>query len=267
MRKHRIDMHIHTCYSDGQAAPADIVKRAGELGYEKIAITDHDGTDGIGEALAEGEKAKLEVVPGIELASVTDKGIGLHILGYGIDTQNERLRTTLTFLAEKRSERNGKLIKVLNDMGYEIDEKDLRKIQPNNFIGKPVIARALVEKGYAGSVFEVFKSDRFLGNSRARAVKKEKLDSAEAIAVIKAAGGSAVLAHPIQTRHIGDAGSREFYGNIYEIISELRRSGLEGLECFHPDQNREQTVRFIGIAEKLGLYVTRGSDFHGKDFA
>lgn len=267
MRKHKTDMHIHTFYSDGQAAPADIVKRAKELGYEKIAITDHDGTDGIEEALAEGEKEKLEVIPGIELASVTGRSIGLHILGYGIDIENDTLRETLAVLAEKRRERNEKLIRVLNDMGYEIYEEDLKKFQPNDFIGKPVIARALVEKGYADNVSEVFKSDRFFGSSRVRAVRKEKLDSSEAISVIKAAGGSAVLAHPIQTRHIGDTGSREFYENIYEIIKSLKESGLEGIECFHPDQNREQTVRFMKMAENLGLYVTRGSDFHGRDFA
>ena len=85
MEQNKIDMHIHTFYSDGQAAPAAIVKKAKELGYEKIAITDHDGTDGIEEALQEGKREDIEVVPGIELASVTDNGIGLHILGYGID--------------------------------------------------------------------------------------------------------------------------------------------------------------------------------------
>ena len=267
MEQNKIDMHIHTFYSDGQAAPAAIVKKAKELGYEKIAITDHDGTDGIEEALQEGKREDIEVVPGIELASVTDNGIGLHILGYGIDRDSKELKNTLSILAEKRADRNRKLIEVLNEMGYEIDEEDLRRFQPNDFIGKPVIARALVEKGYAKDVSEVFNSDKFLANKRAKAIKKEKIDFAEAVAVIKAAGGSAVLAHPIQTRHIGKPGSREFYDNISEIIDVLKGFGLEGLECFHPDQNREQTLEFIKIAEDRGLYITRGSDFHGKDFA
>lgn len=267
MGKYKTDMHIHTFYSDGQAAPADIVKKAKELGYEKIAITDHDGTDGIGEALKEGENVGLNVVPGIELACITDEGIGLHILGYDIDTENTDLKSALKVMAEKRAERNRKLIAVLNDMGYSIKQADLRKYQPNNFIGKPVIARALVSKGYAENVSEVFSSEKLLGSKRARAIKKEKITARKAVEVIKGAGGSAALAHPIQTRHIGCTGSEEFYDNISWIIKVLKGYGLEGLECFHPDQDRKQTLKFMDIAKKYGLYVTRGSDFHGKDFA
>lgn len=152
-------------------------------------------------------------------------------------------------------------------MGYEIAMEDLYEIQPNNFIGKPVIARCLVAKGYAENVAEVFKSRSLLGSDAARAVRKEKVDSKDAIKLIKAAGGHAVLAHPIQTKSIGVTGSGEFYENIENIICSLKEAGLEGVECLHPDQDYEQTHKFIDIAERHGLYITRGSDFHGRNFA
>lgn len=267
MNIYKQDFHIHTYYSDGQASPGEIVKAAKQLGYERIAITDHDGTDGVAEAVEEGIRVGLEVVPGIEIATKTGEGIGLHILGHGIDVNNAALRKTLKELAEKRIERNKRLIKVLNDMGYEIAMEDLHEIQPNNFIGKPVIARCLVAKGYADNVQEVFTSRSLLGSDAAQAVRKEKINSQEAVKLIKAAGGHAVLAHPIQTKSIGAIGTHEFYENIEVIICSLKEVGLEGVECLHPDQDYEQTRRFMDIAEKYGLYITRGSDFHGINFA
>lgn len=267
MTEYKVDFHIHTIYSDGMSYPEDIVFSAKKLGYEKIAITDHDGIDGIKEALDAGKKAGIKVIAGIELAAKTDSGIGTHILGYNIDTKNEKLLSVLDDLLQKRRRRNERLIAALNSMGYEISEKDLEDIQPNKFIGKPVIARALVDKGYAKSVQQAFDSKKLLGSEIARSVKKEKISSADAVKLINDAGGTAVLAHPIQTRHIGDAGSEEFYKNIEAIVSELKDRGLGGLECLHPDQNLEQSIRFIEIARKYDLLITRGSDFHGSDFA
>lgn len=263
----RVDLHIHTNYSDGVAPPERIVCDAKKLGYEKIAITDHDGVGGIEEALDAGRKCGIEVISGIELATKTKEGIGLHILGYHIDSEHRELRKTLDILHEKRAERNKKLIAVLCHMGYDISENDLKGIQPNDFVGKPVIARVLVGKGYADSVFQVFSSEKLLASPEAKSVRKSKITSQEAIRLIKAAGGRAVLAHPIQTSHIGREGSEEFYGNIENIIRELKEQGLEGLECLHPDQNISQTLRFLEIAEKYDLAVTRGSDFHGANFA
>lgn len=267
MNARKVDFHIHTIYSDGMASPREIVLSAKKLGYEKIAITDHDGIDGLKEALAAGKNAGLEVVPGIELATKTREGIGLHILGYHINPQSKRLLSVLEDLRKKRGERNERLISALNSMGYEISEEDLTGVQPNEFIGKPVIARALVDKGYADSVSQAFSSKRLLGSETARSVKKEKIGSADAVELINAAGGKAVLAHPIQTRHIGNEGSREFYENIESIVKALKDCGLAGMECLHPDQNLEQSLKFIEIAKKYSLLITRGSDFHGKDFA
>ena len=264
---YKVDFHIHTNFSDGQTAPSDIVQKAKELGYDMIAITDHDGVDGISEAVEAGKTADLKVIPGIELATEIEEGIGLHILGYGIDISEPRLRAVLDDLAERREKRNEQLLQILNDMGYDISYEDLHRQQPNGFIGKPIFARALAAKGYVAHYKDAFKGDRFLGSKEARQAKKVKIMASEAIELIKGAGGIAVLAHPIQTRGAGETGSEEFYGNIEIIIKRLKSQGLEGLECYHPDQNSEQSARFVEMAEKYGLHITRGSDFHGLDFA
>ena len=265
MKRYDTDMHIPTHYSDGQESPADIVRQAQAFGYEKIAITDHDGTDGIAEALEEGGRCGLCVIPGIEIATQLD-GTGLHILGYDIDPDDPVLKAFLKELRDRRDVRNAKLIALLRDKGYDVTEEDLRRIQPNDFIGKPVIARALVDRGYAEDTGEVFSSERFFASPEARAIKKEKPSAYEAIDVIKKAGGYAVLAHPIQTRHIGEPGSEEFYETMDGIVKDLSEHGLAGLECVHPDQDAEQSRRFAQMAKKYGLIETRGSDFHGKSF-
>ncbi len=263
----RADLHIHTYYSDGQASPSDIVKAASNLGYEVISITDHDGVDGVKEAVEAGKREGVRVIPGIELAAETEEGTGFHILGYGMDIENSRFISVLSELSEKRERRNRKLLEILADMGYPLLWEDLKRQQPNDFIGKPVIARALAAEGYIKDTAEAFERGRFLGSPEARAVKKEKLNTGEAIKLITGAGGEAVMAHPIQTRGQGEPGSEEFYANIEELAKTMKREGLAGMECYHPDQSRTQTETFLDMAGRLGLYPTRGSDFHGKDYS
>lgn len=265
MDDYKVDFHIHTTASDGEATPTEVVRRAKELGYDMIAITDHDNTDGLEEARIAAEALGIKVVPGIEIAVITEEGKGLHILGYYIDPTNADLREFLADMICKRKERNRQLFGVLQDMGYDISEKDIDSGK-NDFIGKPLIARALVQKGYIRDEKQAFGAAVF-GSPQCRAVKKAKPLAKDAIKIIRAAGGVPVLAHPIQTRGIGRVGSDEFYDNIDRIIGSLKRQGLKGLECFHPDQNFEQSMKFVEMAEKYHLHITKGSDFHGKDLA
>ena len=266
MGKFRIDLHIHTLYSDGLAEPADIVACAKDLGYETIAVTDHDGTGGVYEAQEAGRQCGIRVISGIELATETGDGIGAHILGYDFDMEDRKLRETLDRLKRYREERNEALVKVLNDMGCDMTMEELRERQPHGYIGKPVMARLLAEKGYISDYRDAFRMGQFIESPEARKVKRIKMDTVEAVEMINGAGGIAVMAHPIQTKDIGTQGSEEFFDSIDGIIGDLHRRGLGGLECYHPDQNAAQTKRFIDIASKYGLQITRGSDFHGSDF-
>lgn len=265
MQGYKIDYHIHTTYSDGSATPTQIVKRAKELEYDEIAITDHDTTAGLKEAAIAAEAVEMRVIPGIEIATQTEEGIGLHILGYRMDTENEELQVFLEGMLRRRRARNVKLFAALREMGYDISEDDI-KTGEKGYVGKPVIARALVEKGYISRPKEAFGAE-ILGSPKCRAIKKTKPSSEEAIQVLLQAGGIPVLAHPIQTRGIGETGSEEFFENVEKIIARLKKQGLKGLECYHPDMNEEQSARFVELAEKYHLHITRGSDFHGKDLA
>ena len=168
-------------------------------------------------------------------------------------------------MVERRKERNEQLFKALSEMGYELTRDDI-EYGKNEFIGKPIIARAMVRKGYINDQREAFGKD-ILGSKKCRAIRKVKPLASEAIDVIKQAGGMPVLAHPIQTRGVGRPGSEEFFQNMDMIIGRLKKQGLKGLECFHPDQNFEQSMRFVEMAEKYHLHITRGSDSHGKDLA
>ena len=264
MQGYKVDYHIHTTYSDGESTPAQIIRQAKDLGYDEIAITDHDNTNGLHDAMVAADTVELHVITGIEIAAQTEEGIGLHILGYRFDPGNEDLQEFLSGMIRRRERRNELLLAQLRDMGYEITEEDL-ETGNNSFIGKPVIARAMVKKGYIKSEKEAY-SREILGSPGCRAIKKSKPEAAEAIRIIAKAGGTPVLAHPIQTRGIGEAGSEEFYENIEKIIARLKKQGLKGLECYHPDQNEEQSARFVNLAEKYHLHITRGSDFHGSDF-
>lgn len=263
----KIDYHIHTWFSDGAASPEKIVRQAAEHGYKEIAITDHDGTDGIPEAAEAGKAEGICVIPGIELATETEEGYGLHILGYGIDIENAHLKEVLEDLRKKRQARNKKLLRLLSDMGYPLTDQELMLRPDQTFVGKPVIARAMVRKGYIKNMKEAFQKGKFLESPEARSIKKEKLKAGEAIALIEEAGGIAVLAHPVQIRELGDPETEAFYEKVDDLVKKLKEEGLKGLECFHSDHSQIQAQRFVKIAEKYNLAITRGSDFHGEDFS
>lgn len=247
---------MHSTYSDGVKTPEELVRMYSRNGFDIIALTDHDGTEGIKEAQEAGEKYGIRVIPGIELATLYILPDGteteLHILGYDIDRNNRELSERLVQIREQRRVRNEKLLTYINNQGYSLEYDDLIERPGQTFIGKPNFARALKRKGYdIPDMWDMF--DR---------VKKEKITSEEGIRLIKNAGGTAVLAHPFKTRNLGEKGSGGFTEKIKYIVSDLKDKGLSGIECYHPSAGEADSEWLVELAGRYGLVITRGSDFH-----
>ncbi len=261
----KVDFHIHTCYSDGSLTPGEIVQRYKANEYDEIAITDHDTIDGVREALLCGREAELKVVSGIEISTADENGVETHILGHYIDIENTALNERLEYLRKARRARNEKLIAHLAGQGYSLTYEELLIGKCGDYIGKPDFGRAMVRKGYIKEAQEVFTPGKFLETPEAKRIKKKKISTEEAIRLITGAGGRATLAHPIQIKEFGKPGSEEYFARLEMFVKALVKKGLGGIEAYHPDQSEEQSIRFTALAEKLGLEVTRGSDFHGDD--
>ncbi len=296
----KADFHIHTTMSDGALTPTEIVKKYKAEEYDIIAITDHDGIDGVREAQIAGEALEIQVIGGIEfstcirgvnlrewgmdyhgkrglnmtgpepdefgLVKSTDDEVGVHLLGYYFDLEDKRLVATLEKIRECRYDRNMRLIEALRRMGYELSYEELREGRKNDFIGKPVIARMLVKKGYIENPAQAFESGKYLEAEEAQSIEKNKVDTLAAIDIINGAGGVPVVAHPMKIKHIGDRTTEDFWQNLEIIIKGLKKNGLKGLECFHPSHTHDDSIRLVGLAEKYHLHITQGSDFHGNDF-
>ncbi len=258
-----VDLHNHTWYSDGLFSPAETVALAKERGIRTMSVTDHDGTEGLAEAFAAGQELGVEVIPGVEVSSVDEEGKDLHILGYCFDPSDVGLAAFLARLRAYRKERNDRLIAALKEAGYPISFEELLSRPAQTYVGKPNMARVLVEKGYFNSVESVFKELFFA--SPFREIQKVRVSPEEAVSAIRDAGGYAVLAHPGKIRGIGAKGSPAYYDAIRARVVSLTEAGLSGLECSHPSHTERDEAAFLALAAEFDLAVTRGSDFHGDD--
>lgn len=258
----KVDHHVHTYYSDGQLSPAEIVEWAYNKGLDQIAITDHDGTGGVKEAAEAGKLKGITVIPGIEFSTEAENGVSLHILGYNIDIDNSELAEACHEIRLKRQARNEKFLKALNEEGYALTAEDLVLREGQDFIGKPIFARALVRKGYISEPAEAF--EKVFTSEKLRAIRKEKIPAKRAIELIGRANGTAVLAHPGLIRNIGERGSREYYANLERLLKSLKKYGLAGMECNYSKHTKEEEKRFK-MANKFNLHITSGSDYHGPD--
>lgn len=249
---HRIiDLHTHSTASDGSMSPAELVRHAKASGLAAIALTDHDTVDGIEEAIEEGENIGIEVLPGIEIG--VDFRREMHILGYFKDKNYMNIADKISFLKKNREERNNKTIKKLNEMGVYITIDDVQKKAKGNIVGRPHIAEAMVEKGYAGSITDAFT--RYLAYGKPAYFKKEKLTPCEGIEEITRAGGIPVLAHPILLQFP----IQELDSLLYELVSY----GLKGIEAYYVENTDSFTDKTIELAKKHNLIITGGTDFHG----
>jgi predicted metal-dependent phosphoesterase TrpH len=247
----RVDLHIHSTASDGKFSPEAIVSKAAELGLTVIALSDHDTVDGVIPAL-EAARAfpQLRVIPSIEIS--TDMSAGeAHVLGYFINYTSDELRATLERFRNSRQRRAQGMITRLRDFGIHIDWQRVQEIAGDGSIGRPHIAQAMLEKGYITSFKEAFT--RYIGQGGPAYVEREKMTPAQAVELIVRSDGLPVLAHPFTVN------------DPETIIMELKAAGLVGIEAYYNGYPANAINSLVSLAERHGLIVTGGSDYHGLD--
>lgn len=247
-----IDLHSHTTASDGQYPPSVLLGMAAEAGVTVLAVTDHDTVAGLPEAAEAARHHGVELVPGIELSAFLGRR-EVHILGHFIDPDHPPLRALAEQLRGEREQRMERMVARLRSLGYPVSMEEVRRIAGDAQLGRPHLARVLVERGWCLSTRDAF--DRFLGSGRAAWVDRYRLGHDEAIRLVRGAGGAATLAHP---------GSSKM--EAYDI-SQLAAAGLAGLEVHHADHNPSVREKYLRIARAHGLVPTAGSDFHGEAVA
>lgn len=241
-----VDLHTHSTASDGARAPRDVVRAARASGLSAIALTDHDTVDGLAEATEEGRSSGVRVVPGVELSAV-EADAETHLLGLHLEHVG-RLEARLRDLKTMRLTRAQRIVARLNELGVKVTIDDVLAQSGGGAVGRPHIARALVNDGWATDLRDAF--DRYLGNGRAAFVPKDRLSMTDAISMIHDAGGLAVLAHP------GASGTR---ARIESLVS----GGLDGVEVRHPSHSAEDAARLLALVEHFHLVPSGGSDWHG----
>jgi len=244
----KVDLHLHTYYSDGFFSPFEIVKKIQKTGTKIISITDHDNIGGLKEAIRTGLKEDIEVIPGVEISGEY-MNREMHILGYFIDPNAPALKELLTEIQEERILRIKKIIAKLNELGSPITYDDAKEdLKTTVSIGRPHIANALVKQGFVKSFFDAFS--KYIGDDKVADVKKVRPNYDRVFRVIKEAGGLSFLAHPAK------------YFNEEEI-KIFKAAGLDGIEVVHPSHNTNEVKKFKEIAVKHNLLTSGGSDFHG----
>jgi len=244
----RLDLHVHTTYSDGDMSPAEVVETACELGLAGVAIADHDEVAGVREAMEAGKECGLKVVPAVEFSTYEGKA-DIHILGYLLDTQSPALLEHLTKFRDARRNRGIKMVERLREMGVSIDVDSVLEIAGEGAVGRPHIAQALLRNGAVGNYEEAFR--KYIGFNSPAYVQKYQLRPSEAFEIIKEADGVGVLAHPGTLKRD-------------DLIPGFVAAGMRGIEVYHPKHNRALVDHYKQITEKLGLMATGGSDSHGR---
>lgn len=252
---HRIvDLHVHSTESDGTLTPKDLVAEAKKAGLAAFALTDHDTCQGVGKAMPLAASAGIELIPGIEL-STDYHGKEVHIVGLYIDIENEQLLKKTAEYRKCRSERNALMVEALRKEGLSITMEELVAENPDCVITRANIARFLYEHGQIKSVREAF--DRYIGDHCKCYVGRLKVASTDAVRLIKEAGGTAILAHPL------------LYGlsntNLQKMIDALKPVGLDGLEAIYSTYTTGEEQQMKRLARENGLLISGGSDFHGSN--
>ena len=240
-----IDLHCHTDYSDGTFSPSEVAEMALRAGLRALAITDHDTMEGF---LSLGEVPGLELVPGIERKAWWE-GVELHILGYGGDW--ERLRR-FPQVEHAREARNAAMVEKLRAGGIDISLPELKSMK-KGVVGRPHMARLLMEKGYFPTVQQAF--DEWLGEGKPFYVPSLQESVQEVAAELRSSGARVVLAHPLEYKLSPE--------DLRRLAAFCRDSGVQGMEVFYSGYMAAESAALAALAEQFGLCLTGGSDFHG----
>lgn len=250
---HFADLHIHSNASDGQYSPSALVGMAKDRGLQVIALTDHDSVAGIEEAVREGERLGVKVLPGIEMSA--REYHTFHILGYCFDPI--KLSSTRLFrnISSGRADRSVRIMDYLRSKGVDFPLEEVRELAGSGVIGRPHFARVMLKHGICQTWEEVF--DTYLDTDEFHEVVENKPTAQECISAIREAGGIVSLAHPYQTGLEGE--------ELEELVKRMiNQYGLDGIECWHSGHTQERTSFYLNLAKKYNLIVTGGSDFHGE---
>lgn len=254
MNRKKIDLHVHSTFSDGTMTPKELVMEAQKSELSAMALTDHDTTAGIREAEAAASHTLLEIIPGVELSSEYDKR-EIHIVGLFIDPENQELSDALSHFQTARDTRNDRIVALLREEGFDITMEALLSDNPDAVITRANIARFLVDHGQIGSISHAF--EKYLGDDCPCYVPREKISAMDACRLIRTAGGLPILAHPI-LYHMNQI-------TLNRMIEELVPFGLAGMEAIYSTYTKGDEALMRKTAAEHGLLLSGGSDFHGSN--
>jgi predicted metal-dependent phosphoesterase TrpH len=246
-----VDLHTHSTYSDGTLTPAALVAEAARRGLRVLALTDHDTLAGLPEVIESVNQFGLDVIPGVELS--TDAGhYEIHILGYFVDPDDESLASTLNQLAAQRLARTERIVAKLAELGIPLEWNRVMEIAGEGSVGRPHVARAMIELGYVDTVSEAF--DRYLATGRPAFVPRSRNVPEDSVRLLRASGAIPVLAHPLST------------GDVEGTVARLVAAGLMGIEVYYGEYDRNTHLDLLKTASRWNLIPTGGSDYHGPGF-
>lgn len=246
----QVDLHTHSTASDGIYTPGELLHKASEAGLRVLALTDHDTTSGIAEAAAAAKELQIDFIPGIEL-NTDDKGGEIHVLGYFPEFERPAFQAALKLLRDARERRGERMVEQLNEHGIAISWARVREIAQGS-VGRPHIARALIEAGYVKSVSEAFET--YIGKGCVGYVPRYHLSPIDATRLIDSANGLPVIAHPLNLPGLA---------TLRTWLPDLCAAGMVGLETYYGPYTQENEEQLRALAEQYNLISTGGSDFHG----
>lgn len=251
MEEKRIDLHTHTVCSDGSMTPGELVLHAKKSGLSAVAVSDHDTSDGVKEAMKTGEEIGIEVIPAIELSAKSDTET--HILGYFIDPDSEELKSAVAYIRDVRTQRIGETCEMLQKYNISVTLDEVKETAGGGILCRAHIAKIMTEKGYSESPKAAF--NQWLNVGCPCYSESQALTDVEAIDLIRKAGGDAYLAHLHLTKKPAD--------ELDAFVKHLTEAGLTGIEGYYTDYTPGHEREYRALAKKYGLKLSGGTDFHG----